>query len=290
MVPLVLALALAASAESIQLREAVLLDAPARQGAFEATVAIFDRLEGGAELWASAPLRGYAEEGDWLFAGAPGPPGRALPERLPGTVYLEFRLPGAVLRPRHAFRVSRDSTPDRLLLENAPAVSALEPPDSAVEPLRLAGRIAAGPAPAPAPPPQERDADGRRDTSLAELRLSNDLYYQAVRDYGKGAPRQALERLDRALRANPGNAEARELRERIGQELQPAAASAPLTPDAARAANELYFQALRQYGKGQLRQAHDTLVQAAREAPADRGIGTALLRLRRELALMPRVH
>src|SRR5581483_5919319 len=113
-----------------------------------------------------------------------------------------------------------------------------------------------------------------------DLKLSSNLYFQALREYRIGNAALAVSKLDVALSLNPANAEARLALERIRQEIEPSRTSPfPIpaaTPAAAAQAQDLYFQALRDYAKGSAERARGELVMAAKLDPADRGIAAAL--------------
>ena len=128
-----------------------------------------------------------------------------------------------------------------------------------------------------------------RTPTLDDLKLSNSLYFQALRDFQTGNMGLAVRKLDVALSLNPANSDARLALERILQEASPAAqaSAAPRSPEAATQAQDLYFQALREYAKGRVQRSRDALIRASQLDPTDRGIAAALLHLRRELALVP---
>ncbi|MCX5790283.1 MAG: hypothetical protein NTX64_17515 [Elusimicrobia bacterium] len=170
---------------------------------------------------------------------------------------------------------------------------------SGERPTLLAREPAAANAPfsPPAQPRSTASANGRlqvrdaapRTPTLDDLKLSNSLYFQALRDFQTGNMGLAVRKLDVALSLNPANSDARLALERILQEAAPAAqaSAAPRPPEAATQAQDLYFQALREYAKGRVQRSRDALIRASQLDPTDRGIAAALLHLRRELALVP---
>lgn len=316
-------LAAAASAqEDVQVRGIVEVDAPRPRGDVSVALALYDAPDGGRLLWKSPTFRALAADWRWTFAGVSGPAGPSRVYDLPDVAYAEFQSGNTVFKPRQAFHRAwgsprgrpiydpgpgdlgagtppasaaperrRDMTSDGdgielrddsrpVLLQPAPRAQASEPPRAAPRP---------GPA-RPQPTQQgERRPAGGGDRSLEDLRLSNDLYFQALREYRTGKTALAVAKLEVALKWNPANAEARVTLERIRQETEVAAVPTGAVPsaEAVRAAQDFYFEALRQYANGRLEKAHAALKRAAQTDPTDRGIATALLRLKREMVLVP---
>ncbi|MBI4347372.1 MAG: hypothetical protein HY553_10985 [Elusimicrobia bacterium] len=287
-----LALSLAvglAAAESIHVRGPAEVDAPKPEGALGVTLSIYDAAEGGRLLWRSPSFAAEAKGGRWLFSGVRGAADRAAVLALPTAVYVQFQSGDTVFKPRQLFHRS-DATAAEAAFSPGRAPTRL-PSDEDGEGVEVGGgRVQllaveeARPSPAPAPDPA-------REPSLDDIRQSNDLFFQALREYRTGNVRLALAKLEVALKWNPGNAEARIALERVRNEhdsAPPARGPAP-RPEAVRAAQELYFEALRHYGHGRLRQCEAALVRAAQTDPTDAGISSALIRLRREMLLMPNV-
>ena len=304
---LFLGASLALASESVQLLGPTDMQAPLPRGVLKIAVTLYDRAEGGRALWDSPAFNAAALNWRWVFAGATGPAGPAALKDFPPVVYAEFRAGGAALLPRHPFHLSGPmSGPSKLVFEpgagsastepgvghasvtQAPALRRPDPDDEAIDIGKGAGAVSIDPAQRAPAPARLRLRAGGEAPNLNDLTLSNNLYFQALREFRNGNTAMAVSKLDVALRLNPANSDARLALERIQQETEPAegAPSAAPAAERARLAQELYFQALRDYAKGKVQRSRDELIQAAQLDPTDRGIAAALLHLRRELALV----
>lgn len=306
-----------ACAQSVHVRGPAEVDSPRAFGNITVRVSLFDAETGGRLLWRSPAFFAWAKSWRWLFAGVRGPSGEAALRAMPKMVFAEFESGNTVFKPRQPFHRSAASGATELVFDPGASAEPAQTPAAATVPPRPAAQTL-GPAarpettdeeggilvgtgavalpdpkpvrqPATAPPPKVAPAP--HEPSLDDLRLSNDLYFQALREYRTGNPSLALSKLEVALRLNPANAEARVAQERIGQETDaPSAPSGAVpSPEAVRRAQDLYFEALRHYAKAELGRAENALARAAQADPTDRGVATALVRLRRERVLAPHV-
>ncbi len=300
-----------AAAETIRVRGPAEVDAPKTQGPLTVSLVLYDSALGGNALWRSPSFSADAAGWRWTFAGLEGPADKDLLQRLTDEVYAQFESENTVFKPRHAFHRASDSRTRDAVYEPGPAperVIAIRtidealrraPPDPESKPRAVVSEtddegidVGQGAiAPPVAARPEPRAAALSREPSIADLRLSNELYFQALRAYRTGDARLAITKLDVALQINPANAEAKMAFERIRSEsdVAPAPAGPAPRPESVQIAQDFYFAALRHYGNGRLPQAERALVKAAQADPTDQSIATALVRLRREMLLMPHV-